>query len=1064
MKFRSLLLLLFVCLLAPLAVAQTADLQVTKSGPAEAPAGTNVAFFVTLTNLGPGAASTVLLTDPIPAGMTFVSAVNDGGFACSAPPVGDGGTIDCTAASLAAGGVVTFTFVLQLPADAPPETNFENNATASAQTADGNVDNNTGSTTVVVARETDLLVEKTGPAEAAAGSNVTYTVTLTNFGPDEATGVLLIDPIPPGMTFVSQSNDGGFACDAPAVGEGGTIDCAAASLAAGGVVNFTFVLQIPGDAAPATTFVNSATATTESFEVNDENNTGTVSTTTPPPPQGDLAVSKSGPDAAGPDTDVTFTVVLTNGGPAAATNVVLEDILPAGVTFVSLTNSNPAALPCSTPAVGAGGTVTCNAPTFAAGASVTLTLTVHLSEITPASYTNTASAVSDNDPNDENDTSTTTVTVSAVDVSVDKAGPAVATAGTNVAYTLTVTNAGPEVALDVELSDPLPPGTTFVSLVHNSGPVASCSTFGGNVTCTYGLLAPANPSQYTLTLFIGNATTVNNTATVITSSFDTNNANDTDTVVTTVTQSADVAVTKTAPAGAVAGTNVTYNLTVTNSGPSNATNVSLLDTLPANSTFVSATQNSGPAFACGQAAGTITCTIATLNAGATATFTFVVTANAGATGTLANSATVTTTTADPAAANNTAVTTTALTTGADLSVTKTAPPVAAAGTNVTYNVSVANNGPSNAVNVSLVDALPPNSTFVSATQNTGPAFACGHAAGTITCTIATLNAGAAATFTFVVAANADATGSLANTATVGATTPDDLPANNIATTTTTLSINADLAVTKTAPAAVVTGSNVTFAISVTNAGPASAANVSLTDVLAPSLTFVSMTQTSGPAFVCGQAAGTVTCTIAALAPAATATFDLLATTTVEGSVSNTANVTSATPDPVPGNNSATTATNVARQLADLSIAKTANATQFVPGAPAVYTIVVTNNGPGPAANVVVTDVLPAGTTLLSATTTQGSCSGSATVTCTLGTLGAPATATITLEVRLPLTPGPVVNTATVTSSDGDPTPANNAATATITVTGAPAGIPTLSPLMMLMLALSLATIFILRTR
>lgn len=937
MKLRALPVLLFVCLLAPLALAQSSDLSVEKSGPAEAAAGTNVTYTVTLTNLGPSAASTVVLTDPIPAGMTFVSAANDGGFACSTPAVGDGGTITCTAASLAASGVVTFTFVLQLPPGAPADTVFENDATASSQTPDGNVENDTGSTSLTVARETDLLVQKSGPAEAAAGSNVTYTVTLTNLGPGDASGVSLVDPIPPGMTFVSESNDGGFTCDAPPAGEGGTIDCGDELLAAGEVVTFTFVLQLPDEAPPAMTFINSATATTETIDVNDENNTGTASTTTPPPPQADLVVTKTGPDASGPDTDVTFTIVLTNGGPATATNVVLQDVLPSGVTFVALTNSNPA-LTCSTPATGTEGTVTCNAPTLAAGASATLNLTVHLPAATPATYTNTATVASDNDPNEENDASTTTLTVSSVDVSVDKAGPVTATAGTNVSYTLTVANAGPDFALDVDLTDPLPPGTTFVSLVHDSGPAASCTTAGGNVACTWGLFPPQAIAQYTLTLAIGTATTITNSATVFTSSFDTSTANNSDTVVTVVTQSADVAVTKTAPAGAVAGTNVTYNLTVTNAGPSNAANVSLVDTLPANATYVSATQNSGPTFSCGQAAGTITCTIATLNVGATATFTFVATASPGASGTLVNSATV------------------------------------------------------------------------------------------------------------------------------SSTTPDPAPANNTSPTITTLTANADVAVTKSAPAAVATTSNITFAITLTNGGPSTATNVSLTDVLAPALTFVSVTQNSGPAFACGQAAGTVTCTIAALAPSATATFDIVAATTVEGTISNTANATAATPDPAPANNSATTTTAVARQLADLSIAKSANATEFVPGAPVVYTIVVTNNGPGPAENVVVTDVLPAGTTLLSATTTQGSCSGSATVTCTLGTLAVPGTATITLEVRLPLTPGPVTNTATVTSSDGDPTPANNASGTTITVTGAPAGIPTLSPLMMLMLALSLAAIFILRTR
>jgi len=936
MRFRFLLLLLAVCLLAPLAFAQT-DLSVEKSGPVEAAGGTNVTYTVTLRNLGEVPALTVLLTDPLPPGMTFVSQANDGGFSCTTPAVGDGGTINCTSASLAAGATVTFTIVAQLP-DVPSGTTFDNSATVSTQTIDDNEENDTGSTSLVVAAESDLFVEKSGPAETAAGSNVTYTVTLTNFGPDEALSVLLVDPLPPGMTFVSQSNDGGFSCDTPAVGDGGTIDCTAPSLAAGATVTFTIVAQLPPDAPPGTTFINSATASTETIDVNDENDTGSTSTSTPQPQQADLSVMKTGPDASGPDTDVSFTIVVTNNGPGAAIDVLLEDVLPGGVTFVSLTNSNPTGLPCTTPPTNSGGTVSCSTASFAPGASATLILTVHLPETTPATYTNTAVVSSANDPNEENDVSTTTLTVTSVDISVDKSGPPVATAGSNISYTLTVTNAGPDTALDVELSDPLPPGTAFVSLDYVSGPIASCTTAGGNVVCTYGILGPASPSVYTLTLAIGNATTITNTASVLTSSFDTDGSNDSDSVVTTVTQSADLAVTKTATPAAVAGTNVTFNVSVTNSGPSNA------------------------------------------------------------------------------------------------------------------------------VNVSLTDALPPNSTFVSATQNSGPPFTCGHAAGTITCTIATFNAGATATFTFVATANPGATGSLTNSATIASTTPDPNGGNNTsATTTTTLTSSADVSVTKSAPIAVVTGSNVTFAITVTNAGPSTAVNVSLTDVLAPTLTFVSMTQTAGPAFTCGQAAGTVTCTIAALAPAV-ATFDLVATTTVEGPISNTANVASTTPDPAAGNNTSTTSTNVTRQVADLSIAKTANATEFVPGSPAVFTIVVTNNGPGPAENVVVTDTIPAGTTLLSVTPTQGTCSGSPVVTCNLGTLAALATATITLEVRLPLTPGPVVNTATVTSTDADTSPANNASTATITVTAAPAGIPTLSPLMMLMLALSLGVVVILRTR
>jgi hypothetical protein len=118
---------------------------------------------------------------------------------------------------------------------------------------------------------------------------------------------------------------------------------------------------------------------------------------------------------------------------------------------------------------------------------------------------------------------------------------------------------------------------------------------------------------------------------------------------------------------------------------------------------------------------------------------------------------------------------------------------------------------------------------------------------------------------------------------------------------------------------------------------------------------------------------------------------------------------------------------------------------------------VTNGGPSAAANTVVTDILPAGTTFSSATPSQGSCSGTTTVTCSLGTLNSGATATILLTVTLPSTAGPVANTATVTTANSDPNLGNNSATSTVTVV-ASANIPTVSPLMLLLMALALTVV------
>ena len=326
---------------------------------------------------------------------------------------------------------------------------------------------------------TDVAASKSGPATATANSDVSYSVTISNIGLGNALTAMLNDPIPAGMTFVSSAQDSGpaFSCTTPSVGAGGTISCTIASLAAGESAAFTFVFNIPGATPAGTVFVNIATASTETPDDNSENDSSVAATSTPPGPQGDIGVSKDGPPAAGPDTDVVFTIGVTNAGPDAASSVTLQDTLPGTMTFVSLTQGSGPAMTCSTPAVGSGGTVTCTAASFAVGAT-SFTLTGHVPAGTPAGtlFQNIATVSASNDPNSENDAAVSNVVVSSADVSVTKSGPATATAGTAVTYTVTIANAGPDVADNVNLTDSLPPGTTFVSLTQDNGPAASCSS------------------------------------------------------------------------------------------------------------------------------------------------------------------------------------------------------------------------------------------------------------------------------------------------------------------------------------------------------------------------------------------------------------------------------------------------------------------------------------------------------------------------------------------------------------------------------------------------------------
>jgi uncharacterized repeat protein (TIGR01451 family) len=358
------------------------------------------------------------------------------------------------------------------------------------------------------------------------------------------------------MSFVSASQNSGptFTCSIPGVGDTtGNVSCSIATLANGASANFTVVLHIASDASPGTTITNVATVTSGgpdfgiNFDPNDENNSSSASVTTPGLDQADLSVTKSGPLNAGANTDVTFSISVENSGPNNAQTVSLSDTLPGNMTFVSWSQDSGPVFSCAPlPTVGSGGTVNCSISMLNAGQSASFTLIGHIpgDASSGTQYVNNATVSSTtSDPNNENNIGTAGVQVSAVDVSVVKTGPATGTVGNNITWTITTANAGPDIAQNVVLSDSLPSGTTFVSLTQDSGPTADC-TFppvgaNGTVTCTFTALGSGVTNQFTLTAFltpsIPNGTVLNNTATIATSEFDTNQSNNSSTQATTIT-------------------------------------------------------------------------------------------------------------------------------------------------------------------------------------------------------------------------------------------------------------------------------------------------------------------------------------------------------------------------------------------------------------------------------------------------------------------------------------------------------------------------------------------------
>jgi len=255
--------------------------------------------------------------------------------------------------------------------------------------------------------ETDMAVLKTGPAQAAAGGDVAYTITVVNLGSIGASDVVLTDPAPADTTFVSLSQDSGPPfdfCATPIVGGSGTITCSISTLAPSAGASFTVTLFIYADTPAGTTLTNTATVDASTPDPDSANDSSVVQTQVTFANPADMQVSKVGPASATPNGDVTYSIGLGNAGPAAATDVLLSDTLPDTMTFVSLNQEGGPQMSCTAPAVGTGGTVSCSVASFPANEVAMFLLTTNIPPETPSDtvFTNVATVTSASDPNDAN--------------------------------------------------------------------------------------------------------------------------------------------------------------------------------------------------------------------------------------------------------------------------------------------------------------------------------------------------------------------------------------------------------------------------------------------------------------------------------------------------------------------------------------------------------------------------------------------------------------------------------------------------------------------------------------
>jgi mucin-19 len=600
-------------------------------------------------------------------------------------------------------------------------------------------------------RSADLRVSKTA-SNATPGNTVSFTITVTNDGPNTATDVRILDALPVGLTFVSATASQGTYSAAAIVGPPAF---AAGTWRAGTLNNgATATLTINATVAGPTAITNWAQVS----YVDQYDPDSTPGSVVPPTiaqddqasvtitPSPDLKVVKTATSSFAVGTNATYSIAVNNllGSLTTAGTYTVIDNMPAGLTIVgtptgagwTCTSSTLVQLNCT------------NATAIAAGGSNAnaITLTVLPDATATPSVTNTATVSGGGEPasNNGNNSSAITTAVCAVscpDLVVNKTlSTASLTVGVNTSiYTLSVTNNG-GMTTGVNaytITDPLPTGLTLaaaptagIGWTCTANTPASYNIVGGiGVSCTRSTaILPAGTSTtvtFPVNVLNAAAPSVSNAATVAGGGEPAAaTGNNTTTLVTPVIDfNLIITKTKTVAGNFVMGTNASYTLSVGNIGGKVTSGIiTVSDTLPTGVTFVTA---AGTGWTCGAVGQLVTCTLpaaTTIAAGTpaaptlAAAITLTVTPTAASVPSISNTASVSNPNESSNLTGNNSSTVITPVNAPDVIVTKSHNGNFTVGVNNFYTLTAHNIGlqATTAATLTVTDTLPAGLTFVSA--------------------------------------------------------------------------------------------------------------------------------------------------------------------------------------------------------------------------------------------------------------------------------------------------------------------------------------------------------------
>ena len=592
-----------------------ADVQIVKTpNDGSVSAGTPISFTLSWTHAGAGAATGVVVTDDLPGGPGLdwgINASTGSGSTCAITGSVGSETLTCTIGTIAGNpnfpnaapvnGSVTV-----MSATFASSCGVIDNTGQITSTNDG-TDTDPGKITVLCP---DVNVVKTpNDGQLNASDAASFSIVVSNAGPGTATGVSLSDPLPAGLTWALGPITGATAADTEGVscsvtGPVGTqiLSCSDASMAAGR--SFTVTVTTTTSSSQCATYPNVATvdATNESNDPSvTDDNTDPGSITVNCPDVQAIKTADASPVNAG--DQIGFTVTIENNGLGTAYGATGTDTLPAGIAWSIDGPANGWSI--------SDGVLTFGPADMAAGASAA----VHIVGTTDAAdcglVPNTVTVDATNESNDpsltDDNSASASVTVNCPNLVVVKdALDGTISAGEVAAFSIVITNIGAGTAYDVSLTDTLPAGVTWnLDAVAFDGlevadPAALCSITGTTLSCPdLGDLAPGDEISISISgdTDLDDCGTLLNTVTVDASN-ESNaaaiTANNTDTA-SVLVDCPLLAIDKDADHvdPVVIGGQIGFTVTIKNNGAGTAFGVTVADTLDSDFAWSIATPSAG---------------------------------------------------------------------------------------------------------------------------------------------------------------------------------------------------------------------------------------------------------------------------------------------------------------------------------------------------------------------------------------------------------------------------------------------------------------------------------------